>query len=57
MIGIEIDGNGAEIVDKCREEGVLVNCTAENVIRLTPPLVINKEQIDKVVEVLDKVLS
>lgn len=56
MIGIELNQDGEEIVDKCREEGVLINCTAGNVIRLTPPLVIKKEQIDKVVEVLDKVL-
>ncbi|NYT19599.1 MAG: acetylornithine transaminase [Methanosarcinales archaeon] len=55
MIGVEIDKPCADIVDLARENGVLLNCTSEKVIRIAPPLVITKEQIDTVVDVLAKI--
>lgn len=56
MIGIELDKNCSYVVEKARDKGVLLNCTHEKVVRLLPPLVVKKEQLDKVVEVLDEVL-
>jgi acetylornithine/N-succinyldiaminopimelate aminotransferase len=56
MIGIELAGECAGVVERAREKGVLVNCTADRVLRLLPPLVIEKEQLDRVIEVLDEVL-
>jgi acetylornithine/N-succinyldiaminopimelate aminotransferase len=50
LIGVEMKGSCTEIVTKMREKGVLVNCIQERVIRLAPPLVITREQIDEVVE-------
>ncbi|MDI6859668.1 MAG: acetylornithine transaminase [Methanocellales archaeon] len=52
MIGMELTIGGDAIVDKARERGVLLNCVSETVLRFVPPLVITKEQIDRVVEVL-----
>jgi acetylornithine/N-succinyldiaminopimelate aminotransferase len=52
MIGMELKMDGSSIIDKARDRGVLLNCISENVIRFSPPLVITKEQIDRVVEVL-----
>lgn len=52
MIGMELKIEGKPIIDKARERGVLLNCISEKVIRFAPPLVITKEQIDGVVEVL-----
>jgi acetylornithine/N-succinyldiaminopimelate aminotransferase len=49
MIGIETRSSGERFVDEFREESILINCTAGNVIRLVPPLVIDKAQIDEVV--------
>lgn len=54
MIGLELDRKCADIVDYARERGVLLNCTSESVLRLAPPLVITKEQIDTVVDVLEQ---
>jgi acetylornithine/N-succinyldiaminopimelate aminotransferase len=54
MIGLELERNCTEIVDHARKHGVLLNSTSETVIRLAPPLVINKEQIDRVVEVIEQ---
>lgn len=40
-----------------RDEGILVNCTADTVLRFLPPLIVTKDDIDKVVSVLDSVLN
>ena len=56
MIGVELSENGAGYVDKLREMGFLINCTAGNVLRFVPPLIITNEEIDKFVEALDKAL-
>ncbi|WP_135604242.1 acetylornithine transaminase [Methanococcoides sp. NM1] len=55
MIGVEINKPCTDIVDLARENGVLLNCTSEKVIRIAPPLVITKEQIDMVVDVLAQI--
>jgi acetylornithine/LysW-gamma-L-lysine aminotransferase len=57
MIGIETKFDVYNILMKCMEKGVLVLDAGRNVIRLLPPLVIEKQQIDKVVDVLDEVLE
>lgn len=54
MIGVEIKYPCSKFVDFAREHGVLLNCTSDSVLRLVPPLVITKEQIDKVVDVLEQ---
>jgi len=57
MVGLEIEKDGPEVVKKCIEKGVLINCTADNVLRFLPPLIIKEEEIDYLVEVLDKVFQ
>lgn len=57
LIGVELDGPGAAIVDTCRERGLIINCTAERVLRLTPPLLVSRPQIDTAITILDGVLS
>lgn len=54
MIGVELNTKCADIVDYARENGVLLNCTSDSVIRIAPPLVITKEQIDMVVDVIEQ---
>ncbi len=54
MIGLELERNCTEIVDHARKHGVLLNSTSETVLRLAPPLVIDKGQIDRVVEVIEQ---
>ena len=54
MIGIEIKYPCSKFVDFAREKGVLLNCISDSVLRLVPPLVITKEQIDTVVDVLEQ---
>jgi len=57
LIGVELDGPGAAAVDACRERGLIINCTAEKVLRLCPPLIVSRAEIDQAIEILDGVLS
>lgn len=57
MLGMEVAGEGKPIVESCLANNVIVNCTAGNVIRIVPPLIISKEEIDIVLAALDKALA
>jgi acetylornithine/N-succinyldiaminopimelate aminotransferase len=49
MIGIELDRPCAELVGKAMEQGLLINVTAERVVRLLPPLITTTKQADMIV--------
>ncbi|MGD2065996.1 MAG: aspartate aminotransferase family protein [Candidatus Bathyarchaeota archaeon] len=57
MLGMEMRFDVYNILIGCMERGVLVLDAGRNVIRFLPPLVITKQQINRVVEVLDEVLA
>ncbi len=52
MIGIELNESCAELVKQALEKQLLINVTADNTIRLLPPLIITKEQADKIISIL-----
>jgi acetylornithine/succinyldiaminopimelate/putrescine aminotransferase len=39
------------------QEGLLLNCTAYKVLRFVPPLTIKKNEIDRGLDILEKVLA
>lgn len=57
IIGMEINKDGMSIVKACLEKGVLINVTAGNVLRFTPPLIVEKKDIDRLIDVLEEVLE
>ena len=57
LVGMELDQPAADIVDKCLEKGLLINCVQEKVLRFLPPLTITKKEIDQAVSTLEEVLS
>jgi acetylornithine/LysW-gamma-L-lysine aminotransferase len=57
MVGIEIKQKVAPFLQALTARGVLAQPAGLTVIRLLPPLVINKEQIDRVVEAITDVLT
>ncbi len=57
MVGIEIKQKVAPYLQSLMERGVLALPAGLTVIRLLPPLVISKEQLDRVVQALEEVLS
>jgi len=50
MIGIELARECGELMQRALEAGLLINVTAGNVIRLLPPLVIDDEQAEAIVD-------
>ncbi len=55
MVGMELSIKCEDIVAKARENGVLLNCTSESVLRFVPPLTITEQQIDRAVSVLNEI--
>ncbi len=57
MLGMELRVDVLNVILKSAAQGVLVLDAGRTVVRLLPPLVISKEQIDRAVAVLDEVLG
>jgi len=57
MQGLLLDGPGGDIVARCLEGGLLINCTAERVLRMTPPLIVTADEVDEALEILDGALA
>ncbi|MGB9936280.1 MAG: acetylornithine transaminase [Methanobacterium sp.] len=57
MLGMELSINSGEVAAQARDQGVLINATADTVLRFLPPLVIEKGQIDTVTCVLETILQ
>lgn len=57
MIGVELTVEGTQLVQKCLERRLLVNCTHGTVIRLLPALTLTDEQLDEGCHILEGVLT
>jgi len=57
MIGVEFNFETKPLVLKMLENGVLANATSDTVLRLVPPLNISYEDLEKVMEILEKSLK
>ena len=57
MLGVELNIEGKDIVEACFKERLLINCTHDSVLRFMPGVIVTKKQIDKAIEILDKVMK
>jgi acetylornithine aminotransferase len=57
MIGVELDRPCGDLVKRALAEKVLINVTADKVIRLLPPLVINQAEAEQLVAILAKIIK
>lgn len=57
ILGMELEKEGAPIVNACMEKGFLINNAQPRVLRFIPPLVVGKEEIDLLIETLDGILG
>ena len=57
MIGIELNTKCLELVEKALQNKLVINVTKENTIRMLPPLIINKSEIDIIVKTLCKIIG
>jgi predicted acetylornithine/succinylornithine family transaminase len=58
MLALELESKeiADDVVNKTRERGFLINCTADRVLRFVPPLIVERGHIDKLVDVLGQIL-
>ena len=56
ILGMELTKPGREIVNACLDKGAIINCTAGNVLRFVPPLIVTKAHIDEVCDAVEAVL-
>jgi acetylornithine/N-succinyldiaminopimelate aminotransferase len=56
MQAVELKTPGAPLANALREKGILLNCTAETVLRFLPPLIVTDGEIDEMITGLDTVL-
>ena len=56
MVGVETNYECGDLVSKAQEKGLLINVANGTVIRFVPPLIITREELDKVVEIIDEIL-
>ena len=57
MIGIELTQPCSELVNTARAKGALINVTAGSVIRLLPPLIINQQQADELIDIIASLVN
>jgi len=52
MVGIELDRACGELVQRALEAGLLINVTADKVVRLLPPLILSQDEVRQLVDSL-----
>ncbi|MDA8242121.1 MAG: acetylornithine transaminase [Nitrospiraceae bacterium] len=57
MIGMELTRDGGPIVKSCMDKGLLINCTAGNVLRFIPPLIVTEKEIDHLIDALEQIFD
>ncbi|MDR2603841.1 MAG: aspartate aminotransferase family protein [Desulfovibrio sp.] len=57
MIGIELTDPGREVWEKLLQSGFILNLTQERVLRLLPPLIIEKEDLENFAVCLETILK
>ena len=55
ILGMELNRDGNSIVQEMLRKKILINCTMGNVLRFLPPLIVTKEEVDRVVNALEEV--
>lgn len=57
MVGIELKGPARPYCEKLMEKGILAKETHENIIRLAPPLMISREELDWAIDLIEEVFA
>lgn len=57
MVGIELDRPCKELVERARDAGLLLNVTADTIVRLVPPLILKEDEADFIIAVVGKLVK
>ena len=57
MIGVELTAPGKQVVLDAMQEGLLLNCTHDVVLRFLPPYIIGEREVDQAIRLLAQALK
>jgi acetylornithine/succinyldiaminopimelate/putrescine aminotransferase len=57
MVGVQLNIPGKQIVLDAMNDGLLINCTHDTVLRFLPPYIVTEKEIDRAVSILKKALK
>jgi acetylornithine/succinyldiaminopimelate/putrescine aminotransferase len=57
MIGVVLKIDAEPVYRKCLDRGMLINYTQRNILRIFPPIIVAKPDIDKGIDILKKVMN
>jgi acetylornithine/succinyldiaminopimelate/putrescine aminotransferase len=57
LVGVEMKASVKPLIAAARDKGLMVINAGENVLRLAPPLIVNREQIDTAVAIIEECLT
>ncbi len=57
MLGVELIANATKAYEYCFLNGLLINCTQGNILRIMPPMTVTKKEIDQALGILDTALG
>jgi acetylornithine/succinyldiaminopimelate/putrescine aminotransferase len=57
LVGVELKSSVKPVIAAARDKGLMIINAGENVLRLAPPLIITKEQIDTAVAIIEECLN
>jgi predicted acetylornithine/succinylornithine family transaminase len=55
--GIELSIDGDELVKEFLKEGVIINCVKGKILRLVPPLIVKKEEVDIFIDIANRIFE
>jgi predicted acetylornithine/succinylornithine family transaminase len=57
MVGVELSIPGKEITNRAMQDGLLLNCTHETVLRFLPPYIITEQHVDEAIAILTRAMA
>ncbi len=57
LLGMELSVEGKDIISGCQEQGLLLNCVNNKVLRFIPPLTVTRAEVDHALDILEKVMG
>jgi acetylornithine aminotransferase len=57
ILGMELDRPARPVVHACLTQGLVINATADRVLRFLPPLIITRAEVDEACAILERVLA
>jgi predicted acetylornithine/succinylornithine family transaminase len=57
MVGVELTIPGKDLVDRAMENGFLMNCTHDTVLRFLPPYIVTETHVDEALDILQRLFQ